>query len=56
MISNSDEETNFLYKSLLTDTRVTNLRKSFANNSSVIHQLILSYQHFLGLLLKTGLP
>ena len=36
MISNSDEETNFPQKLLLTNRQVTNLRKSFANNLSVI--------------------
>ena len=58
MISNSDNETNFPHKLLLTYTQVTNLCKSFANKSSVMYQLILrlSYQHFLGSLLKTGLP
>ena len=36
MISNSDDETNFPQKLLLTNRQVTNLRKSFANNLSVI--------------------
>ena len=34
MIGNSDDETNFPYKLLLTNRQVENLRKSFANNSS----------------------
>ena len=33
MIGNN--ETNFPHKSLLTDRQVSNIRKSFANNSSV---------------------
>ena len=36
MISNSDDENNFPQKLLLTNRQVTNLRKSFANNLSVI--------------------
>ena len=40
IISNSDDETNFPHKSLVTDRQVENLRKAFA----IIHQLILSYQ------------
>ena len=36
MISNSEDETNFPQKLLLTNRQVTNLRKSFANNLSVI--------------------
>ena len=34
MIGNSDDETNFPHKSLLTSRKVANLRKSFSNNSS----------------------
>ena len=34
MIGNSDDETNFLHKSLLTNGQVVNLRKAVANNSS----------------------
>ena len=34
MIGNSDDETNFLHKLLLTDKQVANHRKVFANNSS----------------------
>ena len=39
MIGNSDDETNFPHKLLLTNRQVANIRKVFAN----IHQLILSY-------------
>ena len=31
MVSNSDDETNFRHKSLLTNRQVANLRKAFAN-------------------------
>ena len=31
MVSNSDDETNFPHKSLLTNRQVANLRKAFAN-------------------------
>ena len=34
MIGNSDNETNFPHKLLLTNRKVTNLRKSFANYTS----------------------
>ena len=35
MIGNSDDETNFPHKLLLTNRHIANLRKSFANNSSI---------------------
>ena len=35
MIGNSNDETNFPHKLLLTNRQVVNLRKAFANNSSV---------------------
>ena len=35
IICNSDDETNFPHKLLLTDRQVANLCKAFANNSSV---------------------
>ena len=67
MIGNSDDETNFPHKLLLTNRQVANLRKAFANNSSV--NIKLSKTHLskivqsggflgkiLGPLLKTGLP
>ena len=34
MIGNSDDETNFPHKLLLTNRQVTNLRKAFANHTS----------------------
>ena len=34
MIGNSDDETNFPHKSLLTNRQVANLRKAFANHTS----------------------
>ena len=34
MIGNSDDETNFPHKLLLTNRQVSNLRKTFANHSS----------------------
>ena len=34
MIGNSDDETNFPYKLLLTNRQVTSLRKAFANHTS----------------------
>ena len=34
MVSNSNEETNFLYKLLKTDRQVPNLCKTFANSLS----------------------
>ena len=43
MIGNSDDETNFPHKLLLTNRQVANLRKAFANNSSTDINL-LSYQ------------
>ena len=65
-IGNSDDETNFLYKSLLTIRQVSNLQKAFANNLSAnikpskaeLFKIIQSggfLGSFLGLLLKTGL-
>ena len=35
MIGNSNDETNFPHKLLLTDRKVANLRKAWANNSPV---------------------
>ena len=62
-----DDETNFPYKLLLTNTQVTNLRKAFANHSSTdiklsktqLSKMIQSggfLGRLLGPLLKTGLP
>ena len=67
IIYNSDDETNFPHKLLLTNRQVTNIRKAFANSLSA--NIKLSKTHLskiiqsgafldrgLGLLLKTGLP
>ena len=67
MIGNSDDETNFQHKLLFTNREVANLRKSFANNSSVSTKLSKTQLskivqsggvlgRLLGSLLKTGLP
>ena len=67
MIGNSDDETNFPHKSLLTNRQVANLRKTFANYLSIdiklsktqllkIIQLGGFLGRLLGPLLKTGLP
>ena len=67
MIGNSDFEANFRHKLLLTNRKVTNLRKVVANNSSTditlsktqLSKMIQSggfLDKLLGLLLKTGLP
>ena len=66
MIGNSDDETNFLHKLLLTNRQVGNFRKAFANNSSTdiklsktqLSKMIQSgvfLGRLLGPLLKTGL-
>ena len=41
MIGNSDDETNFLQKLLLTNRQVTNLRQAFANCASTDIKFIL---------------
>ena len=67
MIGNSDDETNFLHKLLLTNRQVTNLRKAFANHTSTDIKLsktqlskMIQLERFLGrllgTLLKTRLP
>ena len=67
MIGNSDDETNFLHKSLLIYRQVANFRKAFTNNSLIGIKLsktqlskMIQLGEFLGrllrLLLKTGLP
>ena len=67
MIGNSNDESNFPHKLLSTNRQVTNLRKAFANNSSVNiklskTQLSKTIQSggflggLLGPLLKIGLP
>ena len=67
MIGNSDDETNFPHKLLLTNRQVTNLRKGCASHLSTdiklpktqlskMIQLGYFIGRILGLLLKTGLP
>ena len=67
MIGNSDNETNFPHKLLLTNRQVANLRKAFANQTSTdiklsktqlskMIQLGGFLGRLLGPLLKTGLP
>ena len=67
MIGNSNDEINFPYKLLLTNTQVVNLCKAFANKSSTdiklsktqLSKMIKSGRflgRLLGPLLKTGLP
>ena len=67
MIYNSNDETNFPHKLLLTNRQVVNLRKAFANNLSTDIKLskiqlskMIQSRGFLGRLLgpslKTGLP
>ena len=67
VIGNSNSEYNFLHKLLLTNTKVSRLRKGFANGSSAIiksskiqlHTIGQSGQfsgRFLGPLQKSGLP
>ena len=67
MIGNSDNETNFPHKLLLTNRQVSNRRKAFPNNSATnirlsktqFSKMIQSggfLAIFLGPLLKTGLP
>ena len=67
MIGDSDDETNFPHKLLLTNRQVSSVRKAFSNNSSVdikfsktqLSKIIQSggfLGKLLGPLLKTGLP
>ena len=67
MIGNSNDETNFPHKLLLTSRKVLRLRKASANNSSANIKLSKTQVHkigqsrgllgrMLGPLLKTGLP
>ena len=62
-----DNKTNFSHQLLLTNRQVANIRKAFANNSSIVIKLsktqlskMIQSRGFLGrllgLLLKTGLP
>ena len=67
MIGNSDDETNFPHKLLLTNRPVTTLHKAFDNHTSTdiklsktqlskMIQLRVFLDRLLGPLLKTGLP
>ena len=67
MIGNSDDETNFPYKLLLTNRQVLNLCKAFAKHTSTdiklsktqLSKMIQSgglFSRLLGPLLRTGLP
>ena len=65
MIINSDDETNFPHKLLLTNIQVSNLRKVFANHTSTGIKLSKAqltkiqkggFLRFLAPLLKSGLP
>ena len=65
MSGNSDNETNFPHKLLLTNRRVSNLRKAFANHTSTDIKLskaqltIMQKSGFLGFLaplLRSGFP
>ena len=67
IVGDSNNEKNFLYKLLLTNTQVSKFRKAFANNSSANIKLSKNQLHkirqsggflvrLLGSLLKTGLP
>ena len=67
MLGDSNDESNFPHKLLLTDREVANIRKSFANNSSTdikfsktqLSKMIQSRRFLgklLGPLLKSGLP
>ena len=65
MIGNSDDETNFPHKLLLTNRQVANLRKAFANHTSTDIKLSKAqltkmqkgrFLRFLAPLLKSGLP
>ena len=67
MIGNSDDETNFSHKLVLTNRQVANLRKAFAKNTSTDTKLSKAQlstmiqsggflSRLLGPLLRTGLP
>ena len=65
MIGNSDDETNFPHKLLLTNRQVANLRKAFPNHTSTDIKLSRAqlkkmqkggFLRFLAPLLKSGLP
>ena len=48
MVGDSNGETNFPYRLLLTNTRVSRLRKTFANNSSANVKLSKTQLHKMG--------
>ena len=52
MVGDSNGETNFLHKLLLTNTQVSNIRKAFANNSSA-NKIFLKTQLFKMIKLET---
>ena len=65
MIGNSDDETNFLHKVLLTNRQIANLCKAFVNHTSTDIKLSKAqstkmqkggFLRFLVPLLKSGLP
>ena len=58
MIGNSDDETNFPHKLLLTNRQVSNLRKAFANHTKAQLTKMQNdeFLRFLAPLLKSGLP
>ena len=65
MIGNSNDETNFPHKLLLTNRQVANIRKAFANHTSTDTELSKAqltkmqkggFLRFLAPLLKSGLP
>ena len=65
MIGNSNDEANFPHKLLLTNRKVANIRKAFANHASTDIKLLKTqltkmqkggFLRFLAPLLKSGLP
>ena len=65
MIDNSDDEANFPHKLLLTNRQVSNIRKAFANHTSIDIKFSKAqltkmqkggFLRFLAPLLKSGLP
>ena len=48
VVGNSNDETNFIYKLLLTNTQASRLRRAFANNSSANIKLSKSQLHKIG--------
>ena len=67
MVGDSNDNTNFPQELLLTNRQVANIRKAFANHSSIVIKLSKTqlskmiqsggfFGNLLGSLLKTGLP